>query len=125
MKEHERLLKKRWWLLAVICLINLCLGSIYAWSVLSAAAAEWLTQTTGVVLSAGDLAIAFGLANGLAPLPMILGGASWSALCRALWWSFRWGRHGSVRANEYSDRDHSGLWCDLWTWTRAHLWRGD
>ena len=33
MKEHERLLKKRWWLLAVICLINLCLGSIYAWSV--------------------------------------------------------------------------------------------
>ena len=91
MKEHERLLKKRWWLLAVICLINLCLGSIYAWSVLSAAAAEWLTQTTGVVLSAGDLAIAFGLANGLAPLPMILGGASWSALCRALWWSFRWG----------------------------------
>ena len=74
MKEHERLLKKRWWLLAVICLINLCLGSIYAWSVLSAAAAEWLTQTTGVVLSAGDLAIAFGLANGLAPLPMILGG---------------------------------------------------
>ena len=29
--------KRRWWILAVIGLINLCAGSIYAWSVLAAA----------------------------------------------------------------------------------------
>ena len=27
--------KRRWWILAVIGLINLCAGSIYAWSVLA------------------------------------------------------------------------------------------
>ena len=35
--------KRRWWILAVIGLINLCAGSIYAWSVLAAASAAKLS----------------------------------------------------------------------------------
>ena len=35
----ETLTRRRWLILAVICLINLCAGSIYAWSVLASAAA--------------------------------------------------------------------------------------
>ena len=36
--------KRRWWILAVIGLINLCAGSIYAWSVLAAASAAKLAM---------------------------------------------------------------------------------
>ena len=67
---------KRWIILILICCINLCAGSIYAWSVLSAAAAQELTVITGSFdFSAADLAIAFGVANSVGPIPMILGGA--------------------------------------------------
>ena len=66
---------KRWIILVLICCINLCAGSIYAWSVLSAAAAEELTIISGHLISAADLAIAFGVANSVGPIPMILGGA--------------------------------------------------
>ena len=66
---------KRWIILILICCINLCAGSIYAWSVLSAAAAEELTIISGHLISAADLAIAFGVANSVGPIPMILGGA--------------------------------------------------
>ena len=66
---------KRWIILILICCINLCAGSIYAWSVLSAAAAQELTVITGHLISAADLAIAFGVANSVGPIPMILGGA--------------------------------------------------
>ncbi len=68
-------MKNRWLILALICLINLCAGSIYSWSVLSAAAAERLTVLTGMPVSAGELALAFAIANGIGPVPMILGGA--------------------------------------------------
>ena len=39
--------KRRWWILAVIGLINLCAGSIYAWSVLAAASAAKLCGYPG------------------------------------------------------------------------------
>ena len=67
--------KRRWWILAVIGLINLCAGSIYAWSVLAAASAAKLSSVLGTAVTPGDLAIAFGVANAVGPIPMILGGA--------------------------------------------------
>ncbi len=69
------LMKKRWALLALACLINLCAGSIYTWSVLAPPIAERLSLLTGETVTAGGIAAAFGLANGIAPIPMILGGA--------------------------------------------------
>lgn len=68
------LLQKRWLLLAAACLINLCAGSIYAWSVFAPPLAERLSLITGTTVTAGALAAAFSLANGIAPVPMILGG---------------------------------------------------
>lgn len=68
------LTQKRWILLAIGCLINLCAGSIYAWSVFAAPLAERLAAITQTTLTAADLATAFSLANGLSPIPMILGG---------------------------------------------------
>lgn len=65
---------RRLLLLGVICAINLCLGSIYSWSVLSSAAAEYLSRLHAHPYTAGDLSLAFGLANGIGPIPMILGG---------------------------------------------------
>ena len=75
MSSDQPLEKKRWLILFIICVINLCAGSIYAWSVLSAAAAVSLSESTGTVITASDLAIAFGVANSIGPIPMILGGA--------------------------------------------------
>ena len=75
MTTNEALLRKRPWILGLICLINLCAGSIYAWSVLSASAATYLTAATGQAVTPADLAIAFGVANSVGPIPMILGGA--------------------------------------------------
>ena len=75
MSSDQPLEKKRWLILFIICVINLCAGSIYAWSVLSAAAAVSLSESTGTVITASDLAIAFGVANSVGPIPMILGGA--------------------------------------------------
>ena len=68
------LTRHRWLILGVICLINLCAGSIYAWSVLATATASHFTSTLGTLVTAGDLSIAFGLANAVGPIPMILGG---------------------------------------------------
>lgn len=65
----------RWIILFLICCINLCAGSIYAWSVLSAEAALAISDISGQTITAADLAIAFGVANSVGPIPMILGGA--------------------------------------------------
>ena len=58
----------RWTILAAACLINLCLGSIYAWSVFAAPMAAHLGLNTG------DLAIVFIIVNGVGPITMIFGG---------------------------------------------------
>lgn len=75
MKNVRDLSTSRWGLLAVSCLINLFAGSVYAWSVFASALAEKFSALAGVAVTAGDLAIAFSIANGLAPMPMIFGGA--------------------------------------------------
>ncbi len=66
--------KKRWAVLAACCLVNLCLGSVYAWSVFSAALAEYFTNTLGMAVTAGDLAIVYTIANSVGPITMITGG---------------------------------------------------
>lgn len=71
MKDYT---KKRWYILLVCCLANLCLGSIYAWSVFASPMAEYLSQLKGLEITAGDLAIVYTVANSVGPITMISGG---------------------------------------------------
>lgn len=66
--------KKRWLILAACCLANLCLGSIYAWSVFASSMAEYLSALKGTVVTTGDLAIVYTIANSVGPITMISGG---------------------------------------------------
>jgi len=68
------LTKKRWIILIASCFINLCIGSMYAWSVFSAPMAKYLSQVTGATLTAGALAIVFTVTNSVGPITMITGG---------------------------------------------------
>lgn len=66
--------KKRWLILAASCLANLCLGSIYAWSVFASSMAEYLSALHNTVITTGDLAIVYTIANSVGPITMISGG---------------------------------------------------
>lgn len=66
--------KKRWLILSASCFINLCIGSMYAWSVFSAPMADYLQQLTGAPVSGADLAIVFVVCNSIGPITMITGG---------------------------------------------------
>lgn len=68
------LTKKRWLILILSCLINLCIGSLYAWSVFAAPMAAHLSELNGLELTAADLAIVFTVANSVGPVTMISGG---------------------------------------------------
>ncbi|MCD1147506.1 OFA family MFS transporter [Peptoniphilus sp. KCTC 25270] len=58
--------KKRWIILIVSCLINLCIGSMYAWSALAGPMAK--------ELNVESLAIVFSISNAIGFVGMILGG---------------------------------------------------
>ena len=66
--------KKRWIILAACCLINLCLGSIYAWSVFSASMSQYLSIHLNTTITSADLAIVYTVANSVGPITMISGG---------------------------------------------------
>ncbi len=66
--------KKRWVILVAACLINLCLGSIYAWSVFASSMAEYFSGKLGLDITTGDLAIVYTIANAVGPITMISGG---------------------------------------------------
>ena len=66
--------KKRWGVLIASSLINLCIGSIYAWSVFAGPLAAKLTSLLGTTFTAADLAIVFTVANSIGPVTMIAGG---------------------------------------------------
>ncbi|MCQ2508618.1 MAG: OFA family MFS transporter [Dorea sp.] len=66
--------KKRWLVLIASCLINLCIGSLYAWSVFAAPMAEYIGALKGISLTASSLAIVFTVANSVGPVTMISGG---------------------------------------------------
>ena len=71
----ETLTKQRWLILVTSCLINLCVGSLYAWSVFSAPMAEHLTTVQGKTYTASELSVVFSFANAVGPVTMILGGS--------------------------------------------------
>ena len=64
-KSPGALDKKRWVILCFSCLINLCIGSMYAWSSLSAPMAEELNA---------NLSSVFSTANAVSFIAMIIGG---------------------------------------------------
>lgn len=68
------LVKKRWRNLVISCVINLCIGSMYAWSVFASPMEEYLKQTYGLAITAGGLAIVFTVTNMVGPVTMIFGG---------------------------------------------------
>lgn len=68
------LTKKRWIILIASCFINLCIGSIYAWSVFATPMAKYLSDITGIAYTAGTLAIVFTVTNSVGPITMITGG---------------------------------------------------
>lgn len=66
------LTRKRWIILSASCLINLCIGSLYAWSVFATPMAQYLSKVTGEEIT--SLAIIFTIANSVGPITMISGG---------------------------------------------------
>lgn len=68
------LTKRRWLVLAASCLINLCIGALYAWSVFAGPMAMQLSAAAGRELTAADLSIVFSVGNGLGFITMIGGG---------------------------------------------------
>ena len=71
---QEKLTRKRWAVLAASCFINLCIGSLYAWSVFAVPMAEHLNIINGTSLTSADLAIVFTVANSVGPITLISGG---------------------------------------------------
>ncbi len=66
--------KRRWLVLTAACFINLCIGSLYAWSVLAGPMSAYLSELTGTTLTPRDLSIVFIIANSVGPITMIAGG---------------------------------------------------
>ena len=68
MSDNSALTKSRWTTLIVSCIINLVIGTGYAWSVFGAA---WATELN---TDPGSTALAFTICNGVGPITMITGG---------------------------------------------------
>lgn len=68
------LTRKRWIILVASCFINLCIGSIYAWSVFATPMAEHFNAIQGTAFTASNLAIVFTITNAVGPITMITGG---------------------------------------------------
>lgn len=66
--------KRRWLVLIASCVTNLCIGSLYAWSVFAAPMAAKLSEVTGESMTAATLSIVFTVANAIGPIAMISGG---------------------------------------------------
>lgn len=73
-EERERILKKRWLILVFSCLINLCIGSLYTWSVFAEPVSLYLSQVSGNTIRVSDLSIVFTVANSIGPVTLISGG---------------------------------------------------
>ncbi|WP_022763352.1 L-lactate MFS transporter [Butyrivibrio sp. AD3002] len=72
------LTSRRWLVLIASCLINLCIGALYAWSVFASPMAEHISAVQGLsgdnAVTASSLAIVFSIANVVGPITMIGGG---------------------------------------------------
>lgn len=72
--NQNNLTQKRWLVLIASCLINLCIGAMYAWSVFAAPLAAHLSELLGATITAADLSIVFSVGNGGGFITMIAGG---------------------------------------------------
>lgn len=66
--------RKRWFILILSCFVNLCIGSIYAWSVFAGPMEERLNSVYMAGLAPGAIAIVFTIANAVGPFVMVPGG---------------------------------------------------
>ncbi|TEB11118.1 putative MFS-type transporter YhjX [Pelotomaculum sp. FP] len=66
---------KRWLVLIASVLINLCIGSGYAWSVFAKPMVAHLSSVTGVAVTAAAATLAFTISNLFGPVTMIIGGS--------------------------------------------------
>lgn len=64
--------KNRGIILTFSCLVALCIGSLYAWSVFALPMAEFLSRQNGIQIT--SLTIVFTIANSVGPITMISGG---------------------------------------------------
>lgn len=72
--EFESLLRRRWRLLALFCLINFTTGALYVWSVFAGPLAAHLSLASGEAVTPASLGPVFGLATGITPFLMLGGG---------------------------------------------------
>lgn len=75
MLENMDLNKKRWIVLAASCLVNVCIGTGYAWSVFQVALVENSAVIFGATVAASAIALAFTIDISMSPIPMIVGGS--------------------------------------------------
>lgn len=76
MRSEQTLLnRQRYQVLIASCFINLCVGSMYAWSVFAVPLASKLSALSGTTITASTLAIVFTVANAVGTITMISGGA--------------------------------------------------
>ena len=73
MSETQNLTKKRWTVLVISCIINIMIGTGYAWSMFVAPLNEHFIAI-GYDAAMATLTWAFTLANSIGPIPMIIGG---------------------------------------------------
>lgn len=74
MLEKMDLEQKRWVVLLASCIVNICIGTGYAWSVFQVALVKNSAAIFGSVLAASVIATAFTIDISMAPIPMIAGG---------------------------------------------------
>lgn len=71
-------MKKRWSVLVASCLVNLCIGALYAWSVFASPMVEHINRIQGLAgdgaITVGSISIVFSIANMVGPITMIGGG---------------------------------------------------
>jgi MFS family permease len=72
MNNSMNITTSRWIILGASCFINLCIGSLYSWSVFVAPMADYLSSVTGRTIV--SLSIVFTIANCVGPVTMISGG---------------------------------------------------
>ena len=73
MSENQNLTKKRWTVLGISCIINVMIGTGYAWSMFMPALVGHFAPEFGETVPK-TLMWAFTLANSIGPIPMIIGG---------------------------------------------------
>lgn len=66
--------KRRWIVLIASCIVNICIGTGFAWSVFQVALVEDSVNVFGAKIPPASIALAFTICSGVAPIPMIAGG---------------------------------------------------